>query len=383
MSELQSQVAGLGDTLKGLPYEEREKTLRQLQLIVAAGAPAEALEEPAPIRSLGDYLENPPPVPPELVTPKFLVRGGLTVTAGRAGYGKTSIHLNRLMPWAAGEPMFERLKTAFVPEKPLRILVIENEGAGGEFYKKIKTMLDHSRFDAAQRELIKKNLLIWGEGGYAGVRIDNEKSLKTVQRGIEEWEPDVVLLEPFSRIHDKNENDNSEMNQVGSVLEEMAVKYSIGIMLAHHEGKGHRDSEEKMDRQRGASSLEGWTTFMETLEQAKGGAQRELVSTKSRYGEKPPPTRFEWKDHGWYDYVAPERGVAEIIAELDADQPRFVADLAEELGEHQHRIRTLLKKAEEAGQVKSLPGMSTGAGSTGKGWILRTAETAEEERVGF
>src|SRR5688572_9322308 len=108
----------------------RARLLAQAKLLASQEAPQEAFD--APIRTLGEYLSAPIEVPPVLVQPYMIVRGGLHATIGRAGKGKTVLALNRILRWSAGKPMFDDWKDSegkriMAPEQPLKILIIENE----------------------------------------------------------------------------------------------------------------------------------------------------------------------------------------------------------------------------------------------------------------
>jgi RecA-family ATPase len=338
-----------------------------------------AEDEPAPIRTLGDYLDAEIETPPELVTPNFLVRGGITMTYADAGKGKTSLGLHRLLAWAAGKPLFPKVTTWNVPTAPLKSLLIENEGAGGLFQRKIADMVAHPppHFTREDIEAMRENVLIWGEGGYAGVKVDDPRKLSQVRRGIEEWEPDVVLMEPFARLHKGNENDNSEVNALLDLLEEFASKMGVGIMVAHHKRKAREvEGGDPMDDARGASAGSGGVTYMERVKPAKGGELRELECTKNRYGEQLGPFRMEWypvsrNGAGWYEFVPGETSLAELLDRLDPHEPQFVKPLAEDVEEPETRVRKLLNEAAkgENPTVRRVSGVGQGFG-----YLLATPE---------
>lgn len=359
----------------------RDDLLGKVKTLASLAAPEENVEEQPPVRTLAQYIQNPPPVPPELVSPKYLVRGGVSVMVARAGKGKTSLALNRILPWAAGRPMFDKLPDAYVPSQPLKTLIIENEGAGGEFYRKITHMLENhaGRFDEEEIAYIWNNTLVWGEGGYAGIKMDNEAHEALIRRAVEQHEPDTILLEPFARLHSGEENSNTEMNHVLSVLESIAKDYGVGIMLAHHEKKGKLDVDDIMDRARGATALEGVVTYMEFFQPVSGGRQREIIPGKKRYGNEPPPPsiRMEWREDwsGWYDYVAPDEQVERTLKILSYDIPKFTPEIAEELEEKDTKnVIRWLRQAKDEGRVVEHPGFSTGGGSSGLGWTLKRPE---------
>ena len=198
----------------------------------------------APITTLGDYLARPIPVPPILVTPAIVVRGGITCTVGRAGKGKTQVNLNRILKWSCGQDMFPGIRTpegekVLSPSHPLKILVIENEGAPGMFHKQIGVMTSApGYFTDEEREMVMNNVLIWGDGGYSGLKLDDPSALNTVRAGCEKWEPDIVFIEPFRGLWQGDENSSTDMAVVADALSGIATDFDCGVILTHHEKKG-------------------------------------------------------------------------------------------------------------------------------------------------
>lgn len=330
------------------------------QFNASQGDPAEP-----PIRRLGEYLDQEIESPPELVVPKMVLRGGVTASVAEAGKGKTSLMLNRALLWAAGKPQFRELPDWAAPVAPLKTLIIENEGAGGEFQKKIAEMLkhNHGRLSKEEVETVRENVFVWGEGGYAGVHLDDAESYELVRRGIEQWRPDVVVMEPFARLWRGNENDNTEMNALLSALEELATKQGCGIIVAHHKRKGQVEPGGSwLEMGRGASALGGAVTYYEAVKPVKDGDARELICDKNRYGPMLGPFRMRWRDDqtGWYDYVSMASGVSEIIDMLDCYAPSTVGELSDELEEDEQRVRRLLNKALDDLLVRRISGEGKG-----------------------
>lgn len=336
---------------------------------------AAADDNPAPIRKLGDYLAAPIKSPPELVSPRFLVRGGVTAVVADAGKGKTSLGLNRVLSWAAGKPLFKPVTKWGVPSGPLRTLIIENEGAGGLFQEKIQTMLVNApkHFTKDDIAAMQENVLVWGEGGYAGIKLDDPRKLAQVRRGIDEWRPDIVLMEPFARLHAGDENSNTEVNALMSTLEELAGKTDTGILVAHHKRKSREYEGDPMEDARGASALYGAATYMEKVKPIRAGKQRELICTKNRYGPMLPPVVMEWREDntGWYDFVPRDASLDELIALLSPDESVTAKELAEDLQDDEKRVRNMLNSAlaQDPPRVRRI-----GGHGQGYGWLLATAD---------
>jgi hypothetical protein len=370
--------------------DERRRAIVQVQHLAVNQAPDEAFE--APIRTLGQYLLDDIEVPPVLVHPYIVVRAGITATIGRAGKGKTVMNLNRLMRWAAGLPMFEGWTDGegtpmLVPDRPLKILVIENEGAGGLFHRQVGIMLNSHFLADDERDLVRENLLVWGDGGYSGLKLDDPSKLDGVRAGVEQWEPDIVFVEPFRGLWAGEENSSTDMTKVVDALVQIGADYQCGVMLAHHERKsGVGEDGEKMSAGRGSTVLEGAVSVMENFEGVKGGDYRELSWSKSRHGQAPNTVRMQWvPDQWWYEWV-PMDSIGETIMSAlknNADEPMTVKDLHEATDESTTRLRPALDKLVKDNRLKKMASDFSGAGSTGIRYRLPTGDNGGEEFGGL
>lgn len=368
--------------IAGLDAPEREAMFARANLMAMNSADPEAFE--APIATLGDYLAREIPVPPILVEPALVVRGGITCTIGRAGKGKTQFNLNRIMRWACGSPMFDDIKTpddipVLAPTQPLKILVIENEGAAGMFHKQIGIMLNADGYlSKPDRDRVKENVLVWGDGGYSGLKLDDPASLNTVRAGCEKWEPDIVFVEPFRGLWQGDENSSTDMAKVADALSGIGADYDCGVILTHHERKsGAGDDGEKMSAGRGSTVLEGVVATMENFEPVKGGDYREWSASKLRYnsgGTKILPVRMEWqgKDY-WYKHIPLADIDQTILSSLAInDDPMTIKELHLDTDESETKLRTHLKGLVAEGKVKKMASVHTGTGSTGQRFRLVT-----------
>lgn len=364
---------------------ERARVVARARMLAMQEAPEESFEPP--IRSLAEYLATPIEVPPVLVQPSLIVRGGINVTVGRAGKGKTVMNLNRMLRWSAGLPMFEGWhdpdgRPYLAPERPLRILIVENEGAAGMFHRQIGVMLHAQGFMREEdRETAKENTLIWGEGGYSGLKLDDPNKLNGLRAGIEKHEPDLVFIEPFRSLWAGEENSATEMQVVVDALVGIATDYNCGVQFAHHENKGGENYTEKMSAARGSTVLEGIVTVMENFESVKGGEYRELSWSKVRYQDPdrpfPAPVRMEWVPDSWYYKWVPLSDLEEALLGCllaNSDEPMTITGLCEELDEKQHKVRPIMKRLADEGRVKKMPSQSGPGGSTGVRYRLPTEE---------
>lgn len=370
---------------------ERNALLARAKMLAMQAASPDAFEPP--VRTLAEYLDADIPTPPVLVEPALVVRGGITATLGRAGKGKTQMNLNRIMKWACGRPMFPGIKNSQDLEilgvhDPLRVLIIENEGAAGMFHRQVGVMVNAEGYlNNTERALVKENVLVWGDGGWSGLKLDDEQQLNNIRAGVEKHKPDIMFIEPFRGLWRGDENSSTDMAAVADALSGIASDFEIGVILTHHERKsGVGDDGEKMSAGRGSTVLEGVVATMENFEVAKGGDYRELTWSKVRYGGGHPllPVRMEWQaGDWWYRHVPLDETEQAVLTELagTAPDPMTVKDLCDATEEKEHTIRRVLKALESSVPPKVA---KVGAGAQGGGtrWRLKTPAEDDESTGG-
>lgn len=388
-----SQEAWFEDAAKdlaSLPAEMREQRLEALRKMAILQSSPENLEAPPPIRNMGEYLEHKIETPPMLVEPGQLARGATTALIARAGKGKTTMTLNRIIRWSIGRPMFDGLPTVMAPTQALRILIIENEGAPGFFQEKLQLMFESHPMSEEEREMAKANILIWGEGGYPRIKLDDPETEALVRRGVETFEPDVILMEPFRSLWRGEENSATEMQKITDILADIAAEYQVGILLTHHENKGGGDagSTEQMTAARGSTVLEGEAAVMERYRQIKENVS-ELSWIKPRFGRPAAPVRMEFQWETWtYEYVPEEAGKREIL-DLLAANPEVamtVREISDDLEETDRRVRRLLREMvddPEETRLREYKSVHSGAGSTGKRYRIVLDEEQADETGGL
>lgn len=362
---------------------KREQLIKRARMLAMNEVKPEVFEPP--VRTLGEYLDTAIEVPPSLVWPTICVRGEVTATLGRAGYGKTTMNLNRLLKWSAGLPLFDTFSNGegqpyLMPSKPLRILIIENEGAAGMFHSKVGTMLNNcgQMLSDDERGLIRENVLVWGDGGYSGLKIDDPAMLNQVRAGVEKHEPDIVFVEPFRSLWKGEENSSTDMAIVTDNLVGLATDYGCSVILSHHERKsGPGEDGELMSAGRGSTVLEGVVSLMENFQKVKGGDYRELTWSKYRYLQAPPPVRVEYdSDTLWYRHISLDEiaeGIIRLLSEYE--EPMTVKQLAEELQESDKKLRPILNTLCEQERLKKQKNVSDGNGSSGIGYRLPSGGT--------
>ena len=349
------QVKDFAEYLGSLPDAEREQALEKAKVFATANAPDENVGQP-PVRTLGEYLAQEIPEPPALVNPGQVVRGAITATTAPGGKGKTVLSMNRFLRWGVGLPLFDGLHDCQVPVQPLKTIIIENEGAAGFFQARIQRLLDGLEYDDAETKLVKENVMIWGDGGWSPMKINDPENMELVKRAAEMYEPDIIFFEPFRGLHTANENDNSEMAVVLDQLNGLASVYDCAVMLTHHERKsGVEVGEDPMNAARGAAVLTDLAGVVERFRAVKAGALRELSWSKWRFADPYAPIRMRFDAARWrYEYVPMSQDETDCLKvfEENPDQWLSVADAAELLSETEADTRKMLNSLAGDGRLK-------------------------------
>jgi hypothetical protein len=340
-----------------LSAEDRKAAFERVNASIKLTAPVEEVDPAPPVHTLEEYFALDLKEPPSLVSDCQVVRGEITATIARAGRGKTTLLTNRMMRWSAGLPLFDDLEDVQAPDEPLRQLLIENEGSGYYMRETMEKLYDHIAITDAKKELAKKNLMVWGDGGYTGLKVDRDEDMEIIERALREHRPDILYLEPFRGIWSGDENDNSAMEEVLDRLVGLANNFECGIMLSHHSNKAPIEGD-WMGSSRGATALEGKVAAMEVFYPVHNDEYRELKWAKKRYGKKhaPAPIRMEYDfDTRSLKRIPDSEIEQEVLSFLASDDPPLwwsKAQIAEEVEETQERVdKKALRPLLEQGRI--------------------------------
>lgn len=356
MTDLTKETAAYGEFLAGLASDEdRQRAMQQLKQLVLAQLPDQEIGKP-PISTLGEYLDTEIELPPMLVEPGLVARGAISAMIARGGKGKTAVSLNRLVRWSMGKPLIDDLPDLMKPVGPLKVLIIENEGAPGHFQTVLRTILMENDFTADEIALARENVTIWGDGGWSGLKLDDPENIALVDRAVGETDCDIVFIEPFRGLWRGDENSSTEMANVLDAISDIANRHDCAALLTHHENKsGGSENSDPMSAARGSSVMEAVAAVMERWSPVKGGRQRELSWIKARFAEAPAPVRLEFDREKWsYRHVAEEEGEREVLGLLSQFPGQYMtlAEIKDELGESYQKVRKWANALAEEDKVK-------------------------------
>lgn len=327
--------------------DDRAAAAARINKLVQLERPTKEHKLHIPVAPFGEYREREFETPPFLLPHGQLVRGELHAMIARAGKGKTTLTMNRIVKWAAGLPLFEERADDQTPvDGPLKVLMLQNEGVAFFMQEKLAGLAES--LGPEGNELVNENLYVWGDGGYSNFKVDKENDLALLRRAMETVNPDVLTLEPFRGIWRGEENDSTAMEAVLDDLVNVAYDYQAAVLLGHHERKsGAGDDGENMSRARGSGDFEGKVAVMEHLQSVKNGEYTEQYYSKRRYSTAfVPLMRMQFNHATWaLEYVPEDQLADEILTLMNEDAASWytVEELTEALNESRSRIDSRLK----------------------------------------
>jgi hypothetical protein len=246
---------------------------------VAAGGTAEALEEIAASTPEFDVGANPQPepesksaesplwhseddwseaaIPPRpWIAKRYILRGSCTAVAGAGSAGKSSL----MKAWAVALAL-GREYANFLADGPCRVLTYNVEDDLDEERMRLSAIL---RYFGAKPSDLKGKLRIVGPNdiGTLVVRdpstgeLQPTAAMDALKGMIEEFKPDVLMLDPLVELHTVEENDNTGVRAVMANFRALAKNHNLGLVVAHHTRKGATVPGDP-DAIRGAGSIVG------------------------------------------------------------------------------------------------------------------------------
>jgi hypothetical protein len=183
---------------------------------------------------------NPKNDPMCLIGNRWLVRGGSTLWAAGAGYGKSALALQLAIYWGCGQTIF-----GFRPVKPIKSLMIQAENDLGDCAEQMQGVLAGisaiGDLDLEQcKQMIRNNVSIHQVIGKTGFDF-----LSLFEELIQLERPDVVWIDPFFAFAGC---DLMNPEKTGKFLREglfpVATKRKVGLQVVHHAGKPKTETDQ-------------------------------------------------------------------------------------------------------------------------------------------
>jgi hypothetical protein len=249
-----------GDVSDWLDAGHSKEQLEQVCLDVPIWQPQD--EEPLGEWDAGTDTADIPPR--GWLLGNIFCRRFISSVIAEGGVGKSALRLLQLLSLAigrslTGEHVFMRC----------RALIVSFEDNADELRRRLRAACRYHR--VTQAEL--SGWLYLAAPGAAGgklVTLDPhgrpilDKLAGKLARSITNRKIDIVSLDPFVKAHAVDENNNSMIDEVVSVLADMAEQFDIAVDVPHHAAKGAPDPG-NANRGRGASAMKDAGRLIYTL----------------------------------------------------------------------------------------------------------------------
>jgi hypothetical protein len=291
-----------------------------------------------------DEMARTQPAPVPWLVEGIVVRGTLSVLAGKPGEGKSLV----AMAIAAGVSRGEAV--AGIACRPGKVLVIDAENGQGEIHRRV-----HALGPLGDRVEV-----------FEAVGLNLATDLKEVEQAVMEYEPDLLLLDSFRSLWMGRENDSGEVAHVLDRLRNMVRETAVGTLLIHHVGRNPSEY-------RGSSAIGASTEIGLTLGRAADDPlrhRRRLDCWKCRPAPEPPCRWLEFRTEcgvvrvdeaeppeGHHGPRAQSRATGELatgVVEALAHGPLRQSDLAQRQGRSagDGSVRRALAALEDVGRVR-------------------------------
>jgi hypothetical protein len=167
----------------------------------------------------------------------ILPSGGLFICVGKGGKGKTTLAIDMAFNTASGLPWLD-----MPVARPLRILIIENEGPQEPFREKLERKRENWPHAITGGLFVKT--LDWG-----AFRIDGEGEATRLRKFIEDERIDLVIGDPLSSMGMKGVGSPENTRDFMAQLVEVGLTRDVAFWLLHHPRK--EEAEEEIDEASG------------------------------------------------------------------------------------------------------------------------------------
>lgn len=270
-----------------------------------------------------------------------LPTGGMLLMYGDGGAGKTTLSMDAVVHLASGSPWL-----GLPVIRPLRFLVIENEGPRAQFRAMLKRKLD-----SWQGADLAGNVCMQVEP-WARFTLSEIRNRKALAEKVDAFGADVVMMGPLASIGAKGGGTPDDINEFGELVASLRglCQRPFALWIIHHENKSGKVS--------GA-----WERVPDTLlhVQAQGNGRTRLHWQKVRWSSELHDVSWNltWDGAGGFQreeraQVRDYRG--ELLTVFQDGKWHPLTQAAELIGAHPNKVRPILAALAESGVLTYLEG---------------------------
>ena len=303
---------------------------------------------------LADYMKIKFPYIPSLVGNRVIIPRGFTLMGTWPKVGKSYLAMQLAINRAYAEPWIG------FPTAPGRTLYVNCEIVSPMFQERFNTLLEEYGNPPKDTVFLAD---LRGQNAY----LNTEEGRGTVEGLIQQCQPDLVILDPLSKMMHGNESNPEVMQDFLQVLAEWQAKYKVAILLIHHFRKKPRDlknqaADASMDEFSGSSLLTRDTDSIIVLD-GRPGTDKITMRFDLRHDQDPKPFLIKRGDDLWWRRV---EGVAipklfrpalELLLEKDLTRAEWLEAIQNEEARSLKTAERRVREALERGYVTEKDGL--------------------------
>lgn len=273
---------------------------------------------------IADLIEQDVKAPAAIVE-NILYEDGVLIIAGPPKGGKSYLSVALALSLATGKDFLGRFK---VPE-PRRVLIIAEEDSRGRFAERFRRVA--AGMGIAE---IPPDILLISRKAF---KLDDPDMRTELIAVIKDFRPEVLFLDPLSRIHRQNENSASEFQTVIDALDELMKEFECSVVLIHHVNK--MKGRDLMDTIRGSTAIaaraDSVLGFYRKLTGRGERPAKTQILTEGKDGDSAMDFTLVYDRDGSRDFLtcedSPEHreekiaATLEVVTELAKDNPKGVS----------------------------------------------------------
>jgi hypothetical protein len=229
----QNNLREFGDPLPGDELDDADTDSTNISEINPPPLSPDAPSADLDIRDAGDDIGKPPPR--RWLMANQFCRRFLSGLVAPGSTGKSALRMLQCLALATGKP----LTTQYIFRR-CRVLMLSFEDDIEELQRRIlAAMLEYG---ISHDEV--KGWLFYGcpKGVKLAEMRNGSRQIGALEKQLRVWvekhHPDLVVLDPYVKVHALEENDNGAMDFVCDLLATLAIEYDIAIDAPHHTRKG-------------------------------------------------------------------------------------------------------------------------------------------------
>lgn len=301
-------------------------------------AAEEVRHEKWDFENVESWLMDEPPKQ-EWIFTDLIPKGIVGVITALGGTGKTFMLLYIILAAITGKLFFK----CFNPVKPLKVLALLGEDPPNEIWRRFKSIQKSAGIEIKENDLKNLKLLCGKSRPLMELRNGNPtvtKKYEWLKETVEEFKPDLIVIDPKSQWYGLEENNNDHNTQWVNCLKELAALNGATILFSHHVSKSNSNKLEQ-SASRGGSALTDacrWVANMRRMDEVTAKKYEiddhwryiEFSTSKNSYAPTLPGTLvFKFEEGGSLSQVELEtRRVAKIAVAIRDVLENFQGNLS-------------------------------------------------------